>query len=101
MSESDTLDAATVKTARDEVYSLPIESLNVANSALFKSDAIWPYFERLRAEDPVHWQPASDFEPHWATSAASCAEVWGVSSLGLSMTRLPAANAVMAGASAT
>jgi cytochrome P450 len=68
MSESATLDAATVKTARDEVYSLPIESLNVANSALFKSDAIWPYFERLRAEDPVHWQPASDFEPHWAVT---------------------------------
>ncbi|MDO8801399.1 cytochrome P450 [Phenylobacterium sp.] len=68
MSESATRDAATVKTARDEVYSLPIESLNVANAALFKSDAIWPYFERLRAEDPVHWQPASDFEPHWAVT---------------------------------
>ena len=66
MSESATLDA--VKDARDEVYALPIESLNVAQSKLFRDDAIWPYFERLRAEDPVHWQPASDFEPHWAVT---------------------------------
>ncbi|MDO9248772.1 MAG: cytochrome P450 [Phenylobacterium sp.] len=66
MSESATLDA--VKDARDAVYSLPIESLNVAQSKLFRDDAIWPYFERLRAEDPVHWQPASDFEPHWAVT---------------------------------
>ena len=66
MSESATLDA--VKDARDAVYALPIESLNVAQSKLFRDDAIWPYFERLRAEDPVHWQPASDFEPHWAVT---------------------------------
>ena len=36
-----------------------------------------------------------------ATNRASWADVWGVSSLGLSMTRLPAASAVMAGASAS
>ena len=36
-----------------------------------------------------------------ATSAASWADVWGVSSLGLSITRLPAASAPMAGPSAS
>jgi cytochrome P450 len=68
MSESATLDAATAKDVRDEVYSQPIEALNVAQASLFQADAMWPYFERLRAEDPVHWTPASDFEPHWAVT---------------------------------
>ena len=68
MSESATLDAATVKDVRDEVNSQPIETLNVAQSSLFQADAMWPYFERLRAEDPVHWTPAGDFEPHWAVT---------------------------------
>ena len=38
---------------------------------------------------------------NWASNCASWAEVWGVSSLGLIITRLPAANAVIAGASAS
>ncbi|HYD44442.1 MAG TPA: cytochrome P450 [Phenylobacterium sp.] len=65
MSESAVLDAPTGQDVRDEVYSQPIETLNVANSSLFQADAMWPYFDRLRAEDPVHWAAASDFEPHW------------------------------------
>ena len=63
MSESATLDAATVKDVLDQVNSQPIETLNVAQSALFQTETMWPYFDRLRAEDPVHWTPASDFEP--------------------------------------
>ena len=51
--------------ARARVFAEPIETLNVSQSQLFQDDAHWPYFERLRAEDPVHWVPASDFEPHW------------------------------------
>ena len=51
MGESATLDAATVKDVRDQVYSQPIETLNVAQSALFQADAMWPYFDRLRAGD--------------------------------------------------
>ena len=38
MSESATLDAPTAKDVRDEVYAQPIETLNVAKSALFQSD---------------------------------------------------------------
>ena len=67
MSESATLDAATVKDVLDQVNSQPIETLNVAQSALFQTETMWPYFDRLRAEDPVHWTPASDFEPHWGS----------------------------------
>ena len=40
--------------ARAAVWALPLETLDPAQPALFRDDAFWPYFERLRAEDPVH-----------------------------------------------
>jgi len=51
--------------ARERAYSTPLAELNPAQSSLFQADAMWPYFERLRAEDPVHWTPAGDLEAHW------------------------------------
>ncbi|MNT52219.1 hypothetical protein D3C72_1892320 [compost metagenome] len=53
-----------------------------------------------RLASPCTTQNSSG-EKNCATSNASWADVWGVSSLGLSITRLPAANAVMAGARAS
>jgi cytochrome P450 len=55
-----------LKQARDEAYSLPIEKLNPAQSELFQADAHWPYFERLRAEDPVHYCEEHEFGPYWS-----------------------------------
>jgi len=52
--------------ARDDAYSTPLDELNPAKPELFQADAHWPYFERLRAEDPVHWTPAGNLEAHWA-----------------------------------
>ncbi|MBV8593604.1 MAG: cytochrome P450 [Caulobacteraceae bacterium] len=52
--------------ARAAVWSLPLETLNPAQPALFQADAFWPYFERLRAEDPVHYTPESDYGPYWS-----------------------------------
>ena len=49
-------------------YSLPLETLNVAQPALFQQDAHWAYFERLRAEDPVHFCPDSMFGPYWSVT---------------------------------
>ena len=45
---------------------IPLAELNPARSELFQADAMWPYFARLRREDPVHYTPAGDFEAHWA-----------------------------------
>jgi cytochrome P450 len=47
-------------------YSLPIESLNPAHPALFEANAMLPYFERLRAEAPVHYCEHSQFGPYWS-----------------------------------
>ena len=47
-------------------YSIPLELLNVAQPGLFRADAHWAYFERLRKEDPVHYCAESDFGPYWS-----------------------------------
>jgi cytochrome P450 len=52
--------------AREEAYALPIEKLDPAQPALFQADAMWPIFERLRAEDPVHYTAEHEFGPYWS-----------------------------------
>jgi len=42
-------------------YTLPLGQLNPAHPSLFEADAIWPYFERLRAESPVQKCEGSQF----------------------------------------
>ena len=57
---------ALAKDARDAAYALPIDKLNVAQPILFQSDTMWPYFERLRKEEPVHFCAESEFGPYWS-----------------------------------
>lgn len=47
-------------------YSIPLETLDPCHPSLFEHDKFWPYFERLRAEDPVHYTPDSMFGPYWS-----------------------------------
>src|SRR6185436_1932207 len=54
--------------ARRHAYSLPIDKINVADPVLFQNDAMWPYFERLRAEDPVHFCEEHEFGPYWSVT---------------------------------
>lgn len=57
---------ALAKDARDAAYALPIDKLNVAQPILFQSDTMWPYFERLRKEEPIHFCAESEFGPYWS-----------------------------------
>ncbi len=57
---------AVEKDARDAAYALPLDKLNVAQPLLFQSNTMWPYFERLRKEDPVHYCAESEFGPYWS-----------------------------------
>ena len=52
--------------ARARAWSEPLETLDPAQVELFQADAMWPYFERLRAEDPVHWTPDGAFGAYWS-----------------------------------
>ena len=52
--------------AAAEAYATPLAELNPAHVQRFQDDTIWPVFERLRAEDPVHFTPDSEFGPYWS-----------------------------------
>jgi cytochrome P450 len=54
--------------ASEDAYSLPLDKINVGQPHLFKENAIWPYFERLRNEDPVHFCAESDYGPYWSVT---------------------------------
>ena len=57
---------ANLAQARDDAYATPLEKLDPAQPALFQADTMWPIFERLRAEDPVHYTAEHEFGPYWS-----------------------------------
>ena len=55
--------------ARAKAYSIPLEQIHVADPELFRTDSFWPYFERLRKEDPVHYcAEGHDDGPYWSVT---------------------------------
>ena len=52
--------------AQAEAYSTPLAELNPARAQRFQDDTIWPVFERLRREDPVHFTADSEYGPYWS-----------------------------------
>ncbi len=57
-----------LKSAYEEAYSMPIEAIDPAVPERFRDDTIWPFFERLRKEDPVHFTPEHEFGPYWSVT---------------------------------
>jgi len=51
---------------RRRAYEAPLATLNPAWASAFRDDGHWAYFERLRAEDPVHWTPDSNYGAFWS-----------------------------------
>ena len=56
----------TIAAARKRAYELPLDQIDVSDIELFRDDTIWPYFERLRKEDPVHYCANSKYGPFWS-----------------------------------
>ena len=54
--------------ARERAYATPLEDFHVGDPELFLTDTHWPWFERLRAEEPVHYCKASEFGPYWSVT---------------------------------
>src|ERR1043166_6054899 len=54
--------------ARRQAYSMPLEDIDVSRPDLFRSNTMWPYFERLRKEAPVHYCPMSRVGPYWSVT---------------------------------
>ena len=57
---------AHLKAARETAYATPLEKIDPGHPELFRNDSFWPYFERLRREDPVHYCSDSMFGPYWS-----------------------------------
>ena len=56
------------KAAREHAFSTPLEQFNPGDPELFRSDTFWPYFDRLRREEPVHYCRDSVFGPYWSVT---------------------------------
>ncbi len=56
------------KEARAKAYGTPLDQFQVGDSELFRGDTLWPWFERLRHEDPVHYTKESEFGPYWSVT---------------------------------
>jgi cytochrome P450 len=52
--------------SRQHAHSIPIEQIDVSNPEFFRTDSFWPYFDRLRKEDPVHYCKDSAYGPYWS-----------------------------------
>ena len=52
--------------AHERAYGTPLDELNPARASAFRDDAQWAYFDRLRAEDPVHYTADSNYGPFWS-----------------------------------
>ena len=60
-----------VMNLRDELLAkareLPLDQIDLTNWYLMEQDACWPYFERLRREDPVHYAQTR-YGPIWSVT---------------------------------
>ncbi len=54
--------------AKAEIDATPLAELNPGNAQRFQDDTIWPVFDRLRREDPVHFTPDSEYGPYWSVT---------------------------------
>jgi len=57
--------------AREEAYATPLEEFHPGAPRLFQDDTLWPWFERLRKEAPVHYCTNAPIEPYWSVTRYS------------------------------
>jgi len=57
---------AALAAAIEDANSTPLEAIDVSRIDLWSNDTHWPYFERLRREDPVHYCRKSEFGAYWS-----------------------------------
>ena len=57
-----------LRAAREEAYSTPLKDFHPGAPRLFQNDTLWPWFERLRKEEPVHYCTNAPIEPYWSVT---------------------------------
>ena len=56
------------RTGLRDIDSMPLDRIDVSDPQLYQDDAYYPYFARLRREDPVHYCPQSPYGPYWSVT---------------------------------
>jgi cytochrome P450 len=51
-----------------DVWTMPLDRIDVSDPRLYQEDIYYPYFARLRRDDPVHYCPVSPYGPYWSVS---------------------------------
>jgi cytochrome P450 len=54
--------------AREDAYAIPLDGIDVSQPRLYQDDIWYPYFERLRREDPVHWCENGMYGSYWSVT---------------------------------
>ncbi len=57
---------AALAAATEDANRIPLEAIDVSRLDLWSSDTHWPYFERLRREDPIHYCRNSEYGAYWS-----------------------------------
>lgn len=52
----------------EDAWTTDLSTLDMSRGERFRDDKIWPFFERLRKEDPVHYCPDSLNGPYWSVT---------------------------------
>jgi cytochrome P450 len=60
--------AKPIDKARLDAYSMRLDEIDVSLPELFRTNTMWPYFERLRKEAPVHYCRESRVGPYWSVT---------------------------------
>jgi cytochrome P450 len=53
---------------REDAWSIPLNQIDVSQPQLYQDDIWYPYFERLRREDPVHWCENGMYGSYWSVT---------------------------------
>ena len=61
------LGRAPTKRAREGLCDAAVE-FHPGHPELFRTDSLWPYFERLRNEEPVHFCSTSPVGNYWSVT---------------------------------
>ncbi len=59
-------EATDIRNTIRDAETIPLDQIEIWNSERFRDNTIWPYFARLRKEDPVHYTAESPMGPFWS-----------------------------------
>jgi cytochrome P450 len=51
-----------------DAYTTPLDQIDVSDPRLFQDDVYYPYFERLRRDDPVHYRKDGMYGSFWSVT---------------------------------